>query len=355
MMRLNIGAVAVLLLLAHSTWCPLARAQAPASSLVIQQADSAFVRGRALFEQGRLKDAAREFELSSRLDPSPGTLLNLAACHEGLGDLALALSTFERAATEAKQTRDPKRRRLWIEAARQRIQDLRQRVPILELRRVEPGSSVTLDGSSIDARRVHTSGTDAGSLVRVNPGRHVLRVGAPGKRTLTLAFSIEEGARSAIALPLLEPSLAPPDIQVRPATAAGEAEPSTGAGPAPARASSVWPLVLGGTGGALIVSGAVSGWLATSKHNELRSACPRDDCPASKALEETRDSGRGLARAADVLLITGAVCAGVGATLFLLGSSEGDAPAQHPSSNATAALRAGCFGGQCGLLASGRF
>jgi hypothetical protein len=356
-MRMNVGAVAVLLLLAHSTWCPLASAQGLASSLVIQQADSAFVRGRALFEQGRLKEAAREFELSSRLDPSPGTLLNLAACHEGLGDLALALSTFERAATAAKQTRDPRRRRLWIDAARQRIEDLLERVPILMLRGVQPGSSVMLDGSSIDARGVDASGMDAGGLVRrVNPGRHVLRVSALGKRSMTRAFSIEEGARSTIALPSLEPSLAPPDMQARPAIGAGAVESSVSAPSEPTRAVGVWPLVLGGTGGALLLSGAVTGWLATSKHDELRRACPGDDCPESKALEATRDSGRALARAADVLLIAGAVCTGVGATLFVLGAGDGEPPGRTGSNlRATAALRAGCFGDHCGVLASGRF
>ncbi|HTV23910.1 MAG TPA: hypothetical protein VMG12_34705 [Polyangiaceae bacterium] len=363
-MKRRLATFGMLLGLALTAPCPTAHAQAKPSSLSVQLADTSFVKGRALFEQGRLREAAREFEFSWRLDPSPGTLLNLGACHEGLGDMALALSTFERAAVEAKQAADPKRRQLWSEAARQRVDDLRRRVPTLVLRGLEPGSSVTLDGDAL------TRDGDGAELIRrVNPGRHVLRVSAPGRRSLSREFSVDEGARSTLVLPPLDVGEEPPAIPAPtpPALDDGASDSgvhaatmSAGASPHPtqreARPYGPWPLVLAGTGGALLLSGAITGWLATSKSNELREACPDDRCPESKDLEGTRDTGRSLARATDVLWVTGALCAGVGVTLFVLGSSDDDAETEVARVNQrAAALRAGCFGSHCGLTASGQF
>jgi hypothetical protein len=350
-MRGKFDILVVALVVVILSLAPWARAQ-PAEDQAIELADRSFSRGRALFERGRLKEAAREFEASWRFDPSPGTLLNLAACHEALGELSLALGAFERAASDARRAPDPKRRRLWLDAARQSIEDLRKRVPILVLRGVEPGSSLTLDGSVLETRSAERGSTAFEVSRRVNPGQHVLRVSAPGKHPVVRAFAVEEGARSTLVLPSLEPYVGSPAAPAEPALDTAAAPSSLGSEPSTGSTIGPWPLVLGGTGGALLVSSAVTGWLATSKSNELRRSCPGDECPESRALEATRDSGRNLARATDLLLITGALCAGVGVTLFVLESREGDVGARQ---GATTALRAGCFGEQCGVLASGRF
>ena len=360
-MRSTFDILAVALVVVLVSLAPFARAQ-PAEDQSIELADRSFSRGRALFERGRLKEAAREFEASWRFDPSPGTLLNLAACHEAAGDLALALGTFERAAGDARGVPDAKRRRLWLDAAQQSIEDLRKRVPVLVLRGVEPGSTLTLDGSALETRSAERGSATFQVSRRVNPGQHVLRVSAPGKHPMVRAFAVEEGARSTLVLPSLEPYVGSPAAPAEPALGQGAApstlDPASPLDPEASTGSSIgpWPLVLGGTGAALLVSSAVTGWLATSKSNELRRSCPGDECPESRALEATRESGRDLARATDLLLITGALCAGVGVTLFVLESRDGDAGArQGASRGATTALRAGCFGDQCGVLASGRF
>ena len=48
-------------------------------------AEALFDEGRALMDKGDIGGACREFEESDRLDPAPGTLLNLAGCYDGLG------------------------------------------------------------------------------------------------------------------------------------------------------------------------------------------------------------------------------------------------------------------------------
>src|SRR6185295_9858187 len=92
------------LLLAQPGW---ARAQEPAGASAgsnAERADAAFNEGRDLFDQGRFREACEKFEVSLQLDPSPGTLLNLGNCYEPHGDLVRALSTFERAFSDAQKS-----------------------------------------------------------------------------------------------------------------------------------------------------------------------------------------------------------------------------------------------------------
>ncbi|HEU4616168.1 MAG TPA: hypothetical protein VFS15_28920, partial [Kofleriaceae bacterium] len=47
-----------------------------------------FEEGRALAKQGKYEQACATFSRSLELERAPGTLLNLADCHEHLGHLA---------------------------------------------------------------------------------------------------------------------------------------------------------------------------------------------------------------------------------------------------------------------------
>src|SRR5690606_34287115 len=98
---------------------------------------------------------------------------------------------------------------------------------------------------------------------RVNPGRHVLEVSAPGKQSHRRAFDVGAGQHIAIDVPPLEPERAP---TVLPA-AAPEADRVASARPprpgavvaeaprAEASAYGAWPWVLTGTGAALLGAG----------------------------------------------------------------------------------------------------
>jgi len=330
-----------------------ARAQTPADATPADaaraaQADQLFAEARALLDQGRYAEACAKFELSSSIEPSPGTLLNLGNCYESEGDLVRALSTFEQAFMDAQRNADPERRQAWSDAARERIARLGRRVPRLTLRGLEPGTTTVLDGQAVDA--------SSGPL-RVNPGHHVLEARAPGKLPRTRELDIGAGQHLAIDLPPLEPVLpltvAPAPAAPPPRTVDGAGAPvqpreaqSSAPAPAPAEAAGYgpWPWVLTGTGATLLGAGLITGLTARSRSDRLDRECGGRNCDPS--LADLQDSAQTLALATDVLLISGAIAAGVGVTLFVL---------DHGSEAADTSVQASCDAFGCGLRAAGSF
>ncbi len=91
-------------------------------------AGALFADGKALQEAGDWAGACPKFEASFELDPTLGTLLNVADCREHTNDLAVALAAWERAIELAKEKKDPR------EAfATERRDKLAPRVPKLAL------------------------------------------------------------------------------------------------------------------------------------------------------------------------------------------------------------------------------
>jgi tetratricopeptide (TPR) repeat protein len=309
-------------------------AQSPAEPSTSRQADAAFEEGRDLFDQGRFREACEKFELSLQLEPSPGTLLNLGNCYEARGDLVLALATFERALQSAKAATDPVKRKLWTEAAPERISSLNERVPLVSVRGVQAGSTATLDGEAIRL---------SNSPLRVNPGRHMLEIKRAGQPAEPRPFDVVAGQKLTIDLAALaSPSPAPAHDAV-PAEPVPSESPPAEPSPEGEKQFGVWPFVLGGTGAALVLVSLIPGLSAQSKKDELKEACPSMmDC--NPALEDKWNSAKNLALASDILWISGAVIAGVGVTLFVLDAGKSESTVQ-----------AGCFDLGCGVLAQGKF
>ena len=83
-----------------------------------------------------------------------------------------------------------------------------------------------------------------------------------------------------------------------------------------------------GVGGALVVGGAVSGFLANSKRSDVEDECRDFECPEDFDLDGTRDSAKTLALVADILFIAGgaAIVGGLITALVGGGSESADAP-----------------------------
>lgn len=92
--------------------------------------------------------------------------------------------------------------------------------------------------------------------------------------------------------------------------------------PASSDGSSVAPWVVAGTGGALLIAGAVTGALALAADHELKQGCP-DNHDCNPSLEPTRDRALLLGTTTDVLLITGGVLVAGGLTWHFLLPSPG--------------------------------
>jgi hypothetical protein len=155
---------------------------------------------------------------SQRLDPSPGTLLNLAICEERLGNLATAWAKYQ----ELVDTIPKGDSRVAI--ARKVIADLEPKLPRLRITiaGTPANSTVTLDGVELRAASL-------GTYIPIDPGAHVVTVSTPGRETSEKPIRIEVAERMDVELSAGEsspvPSAAPqkayespptPDIARRP-------------------------------------------------------------------------------------------------------------------------------------------
>src|SRR5580692_11189003 len=89
----RLGFVAIALAVAGA----VSGSEARAESIDPAVADALFRKGREAAEKGDWATACPKFAESQRLDPAPGTLLNLADCEEHLGQLASAYEHFKTA------------------------------------------------------------------------------------------------------------------------------------------------------------------------------------------------------------------------------------------------------------------
>jgi hypothetical protein len=100
----------------------------------------------------------------------------------------------------------------------------------------------------------------------------------------------------------------------------------------------------------LVISGVVVGQLSSNERRRLERECGAPDVSSgerrcsSQLADEKRRMGD-LALAADVLWVSGAIFAGVGAGLFIVDQQRDESPR----------VTAGCGPSHCGLSAAGRF
>jgi hypothetical protein len=142
------------------------------------QSDSAaaralFAEGRSLMESERYAEACPKFEESLRLDNGMGTQFNLAHCWDKLGRTASAWALFLDVAAAARAGNQPQREA----AARERAKVLEPKLTRLriEVSDAAPNTKVERDGQDVGKAAWGTG-------VPVDPGKHVVRVTAPGKK-----------------------------------------------------------------------------------------------------------------------------------------------------------------------------
>lgn len=265
-------------------------------------AESLFQTGKELMAQGKIAEACPRFEESLRLDPSVGTVLNLARCHEQLGRTASAWAEYKQAATMAHVAGQTERE----EAAKELAGKLEAKLSYLriDVKGTTAGLVVKRDGELLGAPAL-------GIEVAVDPGKHTIEATAPGYKGFSTTIEIgAEADHETVEVPALE---------VDP-NAKDAGEPSSGKA---SRASGLRTAayVAGGLGIAALGVGAVFGGLAASDLGKADASCPNKKCTAEGwDLVQTADSK---ALVSTIGMSVGGAALGAGVVLFLLSRSPG--------------------------------
>lgn len=295
-------------------------------------AESLFEAGRSLMQQKKFTEACPKFEESQRQDPSPGTLLNLGECYEGLGKTASAWAEYKAAATMA-QTMG---RSAQEKAALERAARLEKTLSKLEI----DGPPSTIAGLTVKRDGDDIGVGSLGVALAVDPGDHQIEVSAPGYKTWSTKITVGKQATQKVSIPALEQ--APESAPAAPA-AATSAPPTHDQGVATTGSKRTIGYVVGGVGIVGIGVGTVFGLMASSQASSAKddpSLCPGKVCtPAGRS---EIDSAKSKALISTIGIGVGAAALITGAVLVLTsGSGSTTAPANSAALHVTPALGPG--------------
>lgn len=273
-------------------------------------AESLFQEGRRLMEGNKPSEACPKFEASQKADPSPGTLINLAGCYKALGRTASAWAEYKSAETMARNRGRTEESAYAAKAAA----ELEPSLSKLEL--VPPKSkvkdmTVTRDGELIDAGSL-------GTPVAVDPGKHEIKVTAPGYRPWVT--TVEVGANGDAQIVRIPALIVDPDAG--PGGAVTTQDLGTGG-------SGVLPWILIGGGGVFMGTGLVFGMLAKNQASDAEddpTLCPNKEC--TPAGQDEIDSAEGKALISTIGIGVGAAAAITGVVLLLTQGSGSSAKAK---------------------------
>jgi hypothetical protein len=277
-------------------------------------AEALFKQGRELMATGHLGEACPKLAESQRLDPSTGTLLNLATCYERNGQVASAWVTYKEAATAAQNADQAERAQL----ARRKAADLETHLSTLTI--VVPAAA---DRPDLQIKRDgETLGRPGwGVPIPVDPGPHMVEAAAPGHRGWQGQTSIDgDGAQATLEVPPL--AEAPPETAspAPPATAAPPAgAPASAPGPPPGSHGSAQHasgLVTGAVGIAGLVVGTAFGAIARSDNDDARNNCLGDSACNPQGIASSR-SAEHAATASTVAFVVGGALVAAGLVVYL--------------------------------------
>jgi hypothetical protein len=287
-------------------------------------AEAMFRSGRELMAAGNYARACPKFAESNRIDPKLGTLMNLALCHEKTGKTASAWAEYAQAGDIARRMGQAERERV----ARERAKALEPTLSRLIIdASEEPGAAVTLDDEPLRSGAF-------GIPIPLDPGDHVVRATAAGKKPFVESFAVQAGAsQRTVHIPALAVDDATQGTTARVETTPQQASPVDGATfePAPAngtgsRRTFAW--VLGGAGVAMVGVGTYFGVRAFSEKSTVENECDRTmRCtPAGVDAKSALSTSETISTAA---ILGGVAAIGAGVYLWVSGGSHDSRSAQR--------------------------
>ncbi|HEY8078629.1 MAG TPA: hypothetical protein VIF62_31075 [Labilithrix sp.] len=283
-------------------------------------ATTLFNDAKTLLADGKVSEACRKLEESRRLDPQPGTILNLAVCHEREGLTASAWAEFREARVLAQ--RDGRGDR--VELAEQHLRDLEPKLSWLVV--VVPAET---DAASL---RIARDGTvlgraSWGSKIPVDPGDHVVEAQADGKHAWRATVTVKpEGDTERVEIPKLED--AEPAIEVPSPQAIAPPPPPAEATPGGLSTRRTFALAAAGAGVVGVGLGTFFGARAIVKHDDPNATCTTYPCSSTSV--SLNDQAKFAADASTVSFAI-ALAGFAGAAILWFGDSSGRAVTLAPS------------------------
>ncbi len=308
-----------------------------------------FEAGRAAMAAGNYEEACEKFEASMKLDPAPGTLMNLGNCEEKRGHIA---SAWERYIAAQRDLPETDRRKQF---AAQKVRELADAVPHL---------TITLSSEAPNGTKVHRGDIDLtaslGVPLPLDPGSYAITVTAEGYRSESFSVELERGDQEELqvapgeALPKPKPVIgttAPPVVEDQPKW-----------GPLTKRQ---WGYAAGGVGILGIAAALTSGALAWGEWNTIKKECDVDsgECSSQSGVD-ARERGDRYALISNITGAIGVIALGTGVYFVLTSRNPGDnqvttAPPKggspKPATGVSAKLEVGTFSGYHGVRMTGRF
>ncbi len=308
------------------------RAQAQPALRDPAAAEALFKKGVELLKADDWKGACPNFESSMKLDPSVGTQINIARCALHDGKLALGWAELKKASTLNQDTPGAQRKREIQTFIDDETAKVEPRLPwlTLELRDKPEGLTVTRDGVAVPIDSI-------GTAVPVDPGKHVIRVDAPGYQPASIDVELAEATRKTVKLELTRSPGAPIGPVVG---TAGPVRPVASASESGSNLLVPLGATFSGVGGGLLLTSLVTGLLSNADLGDVdalssdpQSGCSLDAatnqlrCASSAfaAADETASRGETLALVSTVTLFAGIAFAGAGVPMLIVGATESDA------------------------------
>jgi hypothetical protein len=287
------GGLALSLLLAMAE----ARRASAESAVDVETARAFFVEAAKLGSEGRWKEARELYARSLLMKPAAITRYSLGVAQKETGRLADALGSFRAFLADPPAPATAR----YAEPARAAIAELEGRVGRVTIA-ISPhpveGLTLAIDGQPASPALDHAR--------EIDPGAHEVVARAPGFHATTTRFSVVAGgvATVAIALPRLTKMGASQAISDTPAGLPPLSD-STPLDSPPLR-SKTPPILLMGSGGALLLAGMTLGLIGVKQ----ASLAPTRDGPEASA-------ARAMGIAGDVIGGAGVATVGVGLVLLL--------------------------------------
>jgi hypothetical protein len=263
-------------------------------------AEALFRDAKELRDAGKMGEACPKFAESHRLDPKPGSILNLATCYEQEGKTASAWVAYAESATMAARVKQHERERF----ARGKIDELEKKLSYLKLD-VAPANT-NVDGFTIAIDGKPVSAAAAGTRIPLDPGEHAVEAYAPARRSWSDRVLVAAGpAEKTIAVPDLA-ALSLPDAPVL--------GPSADVGSAGSTQRTLGFVALG-IGAAGVVVGGISGVMTISEKNTVDEHCSGSFCNAQGL--EANEAAKDAATVSTIAFSAAAIAVVTGVVLVL--------------------------------------